>query len=361
MDAIEADWKERHSPKASDWEKAKWELRSKLEEHLPELLIEHTRPIDARTKFTYSYKQVGSFDGDFPRLFQLTPSAETKLEIHEFEVEGKRVKLATNAAEWDRLQLPLVKKKLADKLKDDARRAGKESSSEARELTPAQRKEKEKEKAKQLANRIATWRHGWLKTLVARELPYHNLISARVVLWLCTNPLGVFELSDRARVKQSIEKAAKELGGRGGDPWSAIGSVIDPAQPIAGLQQCDTIAQAIARGVILAEDGATFPVVSWDKLDDLATIASIDLAHEWKLLQDKHASEQARATFVSFFELHQNAQLDALGAELGVKHVAETSGKAAKVKLLTAGLARRYPLPKAIKPVVSAKGKRGAK
>lgn len=347
MDAIEEDFQEAYNPKGTPWKRERWESRAKLEGHLDGLLADETRPVDGKRKHRYGYQEVGEFC-DMPRLFELTDELREKLGVCEFAIDGKPVQLATNAKLFDKLNIPLVKAKLAKQKVAAAAKAGSDDESKSkREQTPAERKQREKEKAEQLANRIAAWRHEWLRHLLAALVESHVEIRERVLVWLATAPIGTHKFHP--------SNAICEQGGKRHGHYDCSATWNSLAGDLSSIEACGT---AVVRALLLAPDrDPKIPVISHDKVDDMAATAGLDLDAEWKRLQSGNRDDGSH--FAAFFALHQSAQLDELGEELGV-YVGIAAGREAKLRLFSLN-SRTLRLPKSIKPIAAAKPAKTAK
>lgn len=352
---IEKSWQKANKPKADEWDQAAWGSRANVQEFLEDIRRDHTRPMDGKTKVYYYTQDVGAFT-EQPRLFERTPENDQKVGCCTFEVDGEQVEFATDKAVFDKLNIPLIKAKLAKKTAAAAKKGGKESAAPKRELTPAEKKARAKEQAEQLANRIQAWRHQWLKPHVAEAMRERPEMALRIVLWLTKNPLPWGKLQD-----VDPEQRFHEVNGQVTDnAWSALGMLCD-----RGMPQLSVAVMSIAQTVVTFEDkDPRMPLLDFEQLDDLAEMAGVDVDAAWSALQARDADEVAKATFAAFFELHQSAQLDAAADELGV-FTGSASGKQAKVRLILS-ISRQLPLPKSIKLVegakpAAAKGKRGGK
>lgn len=362
MDAIDAEWVKDHGPKAKQHQRDGWETRNQFEETLWGIICDSTRPADGKTPHHYDYREVGSFGVYEPRLFELTDELRQKLGVvtieHSQFIAGKKVKmeLATDAKAFDELNVPLVKAKLAKKTKASAAKGGREDKPAPPKLTPAQVKAREKEKAEQLARRIDAWRHRWIASLLLMDLDFDHELCLWVTLCVADNQ---FSTGGEEDVRAVLEK----LGARTKESRFGL---------FAQLQQLSLLGRSdfrktmeagvaeIARGVLMAaaaESGLS--PLEHDELDALAVWGEIDLAGQWNELQTVTGRAKPEETdglsdaarYEAFYQLHQNAQLDALGDELGV-HVRHVSGKEQKIKLLV-GCTRQLKLPKAIRPLAA--------
>src|SRR5690606_3764472 len=105
MAAIDKEWQ--HQQKM-DWQRHRWQNEREVDRLLDGIVTKAVRPIDKKQKHNYGWDL-----GAHPRQFNLTPEVEAKLDVVELPLgpKGATVKVATNAAEYDKLQLPLLKAK----------------------------------------------------------------------------------------------------------------------------------------------------------------------------------------------------------------------------------------------------------
>lgn len=217
MAEIDKHWREREKPKNGPLQHRlsaqKWETRVDFALCI-EYIVEHNvRPLEGKRQYGYDLTRDYHYQGDFPRLFDLTPEIEKQLEIVEIETtedvlrnnymqnpKTVTARVATNVGLWDKLQAPAVKKHVdAKRAKEEARHSNKKpkADGEPAKLTAAERKAKEKKAAEQLEKRVARWKHAWLRSLVAREMrqllnnhktePQVNerqmVVSLKLLLW----------------------------------------------------------------------------------------------------------------------------------------------------------------------------------
>lgn len=354
VEAIEQDWQNCHKKGAREWEREEWQHRDDLAGRIDHIVAQHTRPIDAKIKIHgYTWQQVGTYNS-YGRLFELTKELREQLDVVTLEVDGKKREVATNVKLFDQLQIPLIKKKAGvKKSKNEADEDGARATpAKARKPTAAELRAREKEKAEQLTRRIQAWRHQWLKPFVAQAIERQPAIVLRILIWMSTNPLGHFDLIG-LRLRERIAGKAKEHGASASDVWRALGQLGADA---ASLTQ---VGQEVARCVIAAEDRDGYrPRVDFSTLEELASIAGLDVAELWKQSQAKDSIGHAH--FVEFFELHQTAQLDELGDEL-MRHVRGQKDKATRVKIFTVATSCPVRLPKSIKPLAAAKAAKKGK
>jgi len=280
------------------------------------------------------------------------PAIREQLGIVEIEVADGRgrsvsVPIATNVKAYTEI----LEKQQERAEKKKAATAGRDDKPDGeRKLSPAEERARDKEKAEQLTHRIAAWRHDWLKSLVARDLREKPGTLAhlreRLLVAIALDEIdltwGQFD-----SLPQAVLAYAKGRGAVTHDPYKAL-LQLGADHPV--LYDAGT---ALVCAAVLADDrDPRHPTIDHKMLDEIAATAGIDLADEWGVMQESYraiAGEREDTRFARFFALFQTDQLDGLGKELGV-HVADHSGKAAKMKLLLSR-DRNLKLPKAIKPL----------
>jgi len=268
----------------------------------------------------------------------------------------ERVHVVTNLKAYKKLR----DERSERRLKVQAEKSGRDEKPAKRELSPAEQRAKGKERAEQLTHRIAAWRHDWLKALVARDLFDHPALRERLLVAVALDEIDL-TYGEFGRLPEAVRAAVKrEKPDARGTPYDLLRSLGGDS---TALYEAGT---ALVRAAIECPDlDPKFPHIKHAMLDEIAATAGIDLAAEWVALQEdwrphldrgRPLVEGEEARFERFFLLFQTNQLDAVGKELGV-HVAEASGKAAKIKLLTSR-DRNLPLPKAIKPLAAGGGRK---
>lgn len=174
MKAFEKGYKDR-------WRRDQFLRKDDIRNVLKRIVEEETRPIDKRAKRYYGY-QLG---GGHARYFELTPEVEAKLDVVELPLgkNGKKVKVATNAKAFDKLQIPLIKQKLADK------KAGKKPKAKAGDkLTAKEQAAESKRKRKEADQRLADWvKNEWLPA-------FQRLLSSQAVRQLRATESWRFEI-----------------------------------------------------------------------------------------------------------------------------------------------------------------------
>ena len=361
MEAIDAEWKKAHGPKAYSWERERWENREEFEAEVAAVVENQIRPMDGKTTHRYSHEQVGAYGHKAPRLFDVTDELREKLgvvtlELSPFGSGGKKreMEVATDAALFDKLNIPLVKQKLAKKTTRQAAKAGKEDKPAKRELTAAEKKRREQEKARQLAARIDQWRRRWLASLVLDTVDEDHVLASWLALLVAAGQLHR-PRENYMLAKQPPHPVAIVLRNHGAS--HKHDDLFEMCQQLSGDQVVfgEVLAEgaaAIAKELLAAAASDGFSPLDYEQVDALAVYVEINLAEEWKALQYTTACPPQ---YEAFFQLHQNAQLDALGEELGVK-VDHVQGKEQKIHLLTS-CQRQLKLPKCIKPLAARKSK----
>lgn len=356
MREIDVAWSRDTGPKAHEWDREQWERRDAFERSVAQIVRKITRPVDDVTPFRYTYAELG---GNFPegkdppRLFDLTPELRKKLAPFTVTIDGKALELTTNVKAFDRLQLPLVKKKLA---KLSARQAGlatkrdEQKAGKPKEQTPAEKAAAEKERRLQLAARVKAWRHAWLRRLCADRLDgdvAHRFACA------------LFAANDHNVSNRLAELFRKELARVGDvklDRYShSVGKSFQALDKLPkGPTWRDTIpiVDALAALLRLDDRDPRRPLLEVELVDGLAAELGVDLAEAWRL--DLAAGAAALA---SFLELHTAAQLVELNNVEGWGFYIDGKPRAAAIAIMK-GRVKALKLPKSVAPVAAPAGKR---
>lgn len=337
-----------------------WGSRDRVETNVDYIMEELTRPLDGE-KHRYGYKELQRvknhwrLSGEYKRLFELTPEIEAKLEIVELLVDGKKVRRATNAPAYDKLQIPLIVKAVDAKAKTSAEKSSRDKAAK-REPTPAERKEQAAARTRQLGERIAAWRHKLLRRACAKAIEDQEDSGLRVVLAHAADRVSYGGLSFTEALLQ-VRGVKPSRHGWHDEYWPVVAGIqSSPAQDddrgvIAKLAQ-----------LILSHESKDWrrPTLPHSFVDSYAHELSVDLKAEWTELQNDELNQEPDPMLEEFFLLHQTEQLRGLAKELGV-FADESANKPAIVKLLLGklrgGSNSRLPLPKNIKPL----GKKGGK
>jgi len=359
MDEVNASWERAHKPNAPEHERDDWETRSELERELFHIFRDWTRPIDKGDEFYYDHdfsQQLGDYryQGRYGPLFKLTPALDSELDVLTFEgvrtsyhEKPKTIRRATNWKLYDKHQIPAIKTHVNAKATKQAARAGREKPAPKKKLTPAQEQARKAENARQLQLRIDGWRNVWLKELLAEKVPEDKALRDRLLIALALHSIDFYGFRDAGR--DAVVARAKANDAKSGDTYDAL---VQLGNKFHALHECaDAVVQAALR---YPDRDPRHPSVKFADIDEMALFTGIDLAAEWKRLQEKSKVDED-PRWEQFFQLFLSGQLDPLGDELGV-FVAGSKGKDAKIKLLLTR-DRHLSLPACIKPL-GAKGKR---
>lgn len=352
-------WKDGAGERRKAGRRCPWSSRVEVETLVGRLLWRETRPMDGKTKFEYSYSQIGSVTGSFPRLFELDDKLVARLDVVKLDRDGEELELATHVELFDELNIPLVQAKLEKK----AERA-QEVEESAAELLENVREEVKEE---WLQKRILLWRAGWLGELVARELAavtagppkgalrgvvkeHRRRMEAALhfLTWLAAG--GLVGYTDTAA------DGAEKLRGAIGAPAPEL--YVDPWKVLTwgrkkGLVDWPAIGSFLAAVVSTPPTKSGIVVIPIEVLEGLAGILELDLAGEWV-----HSQKNGGGHLLAFATLHQGDQLDRLGEELEI-HLAEGSSRAAKLLLFDRGTGpRAVPLPKSLSGETSKRRKK---
>jgi ParB/RepB/Spo0J family partition protein len=370
MANLEKDWQSAHRARAADYEREHWESRTGVEQAITSVLRGEVRPVEEGHSTHYSSDDIKGtkdeeyrYSGYHPRYFELTPELEQKLGIVEWGnihfyhgkgsgdrvkgLGGKRVRMATNVKLYDQLNVPLIKAHVDKHKRAKVTKGAADNKAAKKALTPAEQKATAKEQAEQLQRRIDAWRHDWLKSLIARQMEREPQVREFVLIALAVRAFTPHWQCDLAEL----------VAGEHFDEWAGLAAAFGKGRKLFELG--DKVAAA---AITAAEQNPKFPAIERERLDALAALANIDLAAEWRAMQDAqedlrlNGDVAAESRFALFFELFQSGQLDDLGDELGV-HVKGAPSKSSKVALLITR-DRTLKLPKCLKPLAAGKAKK---
>ncbi len=354
MYAFEKDYLKSRKLDEDDEERMTWDNRACLQQFLEDRIEDYFRPLAAGHTIDFGYhafqgkipkrSYLFRYTGQYPCLFEITPELEKQLDCVELEVEqrvkGKRIKIkrqvATNVEAYDKLQIPLIIKKVDAKEKSAASKsAGKEKKATAeKKLTPAEQKKLDAERREQLAARISTWRHNWLKKILADAFGSPERCpewqAYRFTLWLAGND----------RLGNSIgadDKLEELLHAKGVHP--------DCISPISQETLPGLVHQFAAACLSHRDTNPKYSAFETQDLEAFARDLSVDLAAEFL--------ELGKEELEVFLLLHQGPQLDPLAKEWDI-YVKEGSGKSDKIKFILAS-GKRKPLPKSVPAIAAAK------
>lgn len=278
-------------------------------------------------------------------FFEPTDAQRAKLGI----VTVGKTEYAVDTVEWGKLQDAHELELAVDEPKTKAAKGKK-----PKPLTPAQEKAKAAKVAKQHAQRLATWRTNWLRFLLHREVMGNaRLALAAVLIKLDTR---AETLPNRTAELLRVDKSARRSS-------TLLAAIAAAPQPI------EILVQHVADWLWYDEEPRD-PQGNWRDKDSafnsgeveaLAVAAGIDLAAAWK-------KEMAGPLTRAYFHLHGKDQLVTFAGELGIRElnvpdegVETTVDKASKTELAIglSGHAKAFTrLPKCIKPVAAAAGKK---
>lgn len=207
----------------------------------------------------------------------------------------------------------------------------------AKELTPAEKRERTKELAEQHAKRLALWELRWLRDLAALELPLAAAkkegaaVLARASLWMLSQPVvryvHAIDVEDACGKATCVTKGAR----RSKTCW----------QMIAAADAGQALAHALAAGLANI-DGKRFQEDCERSRADLLALVrglagdlGIDLALAWR-------NDEKRRR--SFLELHDKDQL----AELAKKWKQHINVEQTRSQIINGLMApeKHLPLPK---------------
>lgn len=357
MAAIDADYRESHKGKQSEWKRERWESRRRLEDHLRSLVSDWARPIDGKKEIRcYDYKQTGTYRSE-PRLFKLTEEVRATLDVVTIPIDGKPCEVAGNTKAFDKLQLPLVKAKHGQKGTGSGGRGTGKSKDQHAACGPkeptAKQLEREREKAREeRAENIAVWRLNWMMAEVNDAIAEGgNGPGQRLLVFLAAQGIDDFIGDETEGALRELAKRHRIDAPRGKRDFTYSGNTqlwaLIKALPGEALNDA---MRAILRGVLLSparhlSTAALAPPI----VEDLAREAGVDLAWAWHGLQCDRNQKGSR--FNQFLDLWPGDSLDELGEECGL-YLANVRGRAAKLKLLLSKCPN-LPLPKSIAPLAA--------
>lgn len=267
------------------------------------------------------------------------------------DAKGKTetVIVATNPQAFD----AMIKKLDDSAQKRSAEKGGRDKPAPKRELTAVEQKELRAKQAEQLRDRIAAWRHKFLRRACIANIEAGLDTGLRVVLahgCAGRNYKGL-DFADALEEARSI-KPGRSMYRE--DYWPVV----------ASIEQADTgktVIADLAKRILAHEVDAGWrcPTVPYSFVDAYAAAIGIKIPQAWANLRANDAGKQL---LEEFFLQHQTEQLRALAGELGV-HVEAKHNRQAMVKILLGkvSMGGSLPLPKSIKPLATAKRKKGRK
>lgn len=250
-----------------------------------------------------------------------------------------------------------IEKKQALKLLDAAREAAakaaqdkgekkeKREAAQAKELTPAEQKQRAADQARQLAARVESWFYDWLRVLASTRLMGDPVSHDWLFLWALVESPG--HTGRRfALLKRAVDERCGPQRLQSFDAH-ATAKLVDQLAAAAPHDAAQNLAFAevqFLRGLLVDEEGSPVESIPGEVLMRLARVMRLDLAGEWR--DDRKSAMRER-----FWGLHSKEQLLALGRELKVP-LLETQTKAVMIANLL-GQAKPLPLPKCLAPLVA--------
>lgn len=348
MTALEKDWKEREH--SDPWDENAFISREGLKQAIASFISQECRPLNEKQ---YVPMAAGRHSLD---VAMIGDDDRTRLEIVTVELPtGKKgklepVEIATNADLYDEL----LKQQAQEKSKSSAGKVGEDDAPAPQERTPAEKRAKAKQRAELLEKRIASWRDKLLRIAVLNEIrDERNDTGFRLVVAYAAGPAY-----RGPSISDLLEKATKREGNYKDDGrvhyWPCV------ADRKADIDETH-LTMAMAEELLVAESNDwRQPIIPHALIEAYATDLKIDLAAEWRNLQGL-IYDWARDLLEEFFLLHQTEELKDLAKELGI-HLMPTlkAGKQIREFLLKVpqGTTKRLPLPKSIKPLAIAAGKK---
>lgn len=336
-----------------------WESRRGVEEMIGAILEDFTRPVMGE-KRSYGYHELrpkfGSdyydYSGAYPILFDATPELEQALDIHDFEIDGKTVRLATDAKLYDKHQLPAIKELVDSKQKSTAEKAGRDKPKPKREPTAAEKKENAKKQAEQLRDRVAAWRHKLLRGACIAAIDAGLDSGLRIVLAFAAQDTRGYDALHFRDALTQVRGVKPRSSDYKTEYWPCVAAIGDDFRADKGDDEGAVVAELAKR--ILAHDGKDwrFPTLPHSLVESYAAAIDVKLPQAWA-----NCSRELRE---ELFLLHGSGALRDLSKEMGVFIFnAGSKTRAAMAKVLLAK--EHLPLPKCLKPLAAAAGKRSRK
>jgi len=347
MAEIDKHWRERAKPKSGPLqhrlEEQKWESRAGFAECIEYIVEANVRPLEGKRNYGYDLTRDYNYQGEFPRLFDLTPEIEKQLEIVEIETtedvlrnnyiqnpKTVTARVATNVGLWDKLQAPALKKHVdAQRAKEEARHSSKQPKADgepAPKLTAAERKAKEKKAAEQLEKRVARWKHAWLRSLVAREMRQLDnttkpqlyerqmVASLKLLLWAVAADPRVLSGGDNFSIR--LMNAAGESVPK--NRWECDAEAAFEALPAYGptaKAKLTAITTDFLLGLLETDDPNHSHNIPPSVVAAAATDLNIDIRNEWRKMLP-------RELLAGLFGLFTIDQLQQLGCKATSKKAA---------------------------------------
>lgn len=325
-----------------EWSRESWATREQFEDSVENVVRGHTRPVEKGNGFGFDHHDYGRELGyTHPCYLKLTPDVEKEIEVVELPLgrNGKLIRRAVNTERYDELQVGEIKKRLAKKA---GRSTSDDPDDKPKKRTAAEEKALAKKQAEQLSKRIKRWRHEWLREIISRKLrqkvPDH-WVFVKLTLW-CLGQRWDYHAHGQLRLRELLA----------GEEDNLLESLV---QDNCTWQRA---LEVLSEAFVIPEKNPDWCVWPHALVEQLARDLQVDLVDEWGVMQ---GGGQITDRFRAFFEIHNGAQLDALGDELGV-YLGGAKGKAAKLKQLFA-VERTLKLPASIELLESTGKKRRAK
>jgi ParB/RepB/Spo0J family partition protein len=338
LTSLEQDWKSRDSEMSDTFRS-----RQNLVDALESIVRYEMRPVRK--------EQLGKIDLDDPTLREQLGVLE--LPIREAG-KTKTALVATNADAYDEL----VKQRLTSASKAAAAKVGADEPAGNRPPTAKELREKEERRAEQLADHVAFVRQKILQRAIAAKIEAGKDSGLRVVL---AYAIDCNTLSPKfPSLEECLHKVGARLDRLG--QWDNVCKFRDDehsreAMAAAAVYMLDQFFSG--HGVAFEEDF----------VEKLAAELGVDLAAEWRSLQDPLnravvGGLAGESLLEEFLQLHRTDELKDLGSELGVHFMAGVTTKDSMLKLILdvpRSTNRRLPLPKSIKPLASGGKKKTTK
>ncbi|MGB0888750.1 MAG: ParB/RepB/Spo0J family partition protein [Solirubrobacterales bacterium] len=372
MDVFFKDWR---SSSQRHWHRQRWTSGEReLADHLENVAVEETRPMDKRRKHDYGWKV-----GEHPRYFEPTDDQLRKLDVVELPI-GKRVKskprttvqVATNAKLWEQLNRKQVEQKAKER--EASRVTGYRSrktsvdSMSAKEKA-ARKKGLDKKRAEDLKWKLVEWRSRMLRATIAEEIkPGRWPVTAMAIygLFACMDKAGrsnAHELIDLATAEKLDQpyKATRSVNafyspagkcGTGSqllDCFKLDWDPVDDADLLLHRITCLAlwpVSSALTKNSVgcwypkVPELADRIPPISQSMVTEFAKLADVTLDDAWKRAGVLRSPQ--RTLLEQMLTYMRKAELESVAGELG--HVLPPGAKAkTMVELILQGHTKASP------------------
>jgi ParB/RepB/Spo0J family partition protein len=351
---LEEDWETRET--AESWDENSFGSRKILQESIVNLVESECRRLDRE----------GYANGRFAKLKVNVEDPQVREQLGIVEVElasGKRgqterVLVATDVKAFD----AALAKQVATKSKAAAEAAGRDEPK--RELTPAEKKRKAEERGRLRSERIAAWRHKFLRQACIAAIDATGDSGVRILLGFAaeegSRPFGTLSFPEALRRTLGREPRHRDLRT---DWWPVVGPI--DLRMLGSDDRANSeeeVLPALAKHLLAHEtEDWRRPTLPHALVEGYAAALGVDVGGEWSKLQepfDYQPPFDRQGLLEEFFLLHQTEELKELAKELGVHLLPSLSTRRKIVDHLLAiprGTSRRLPLPKSIKPLAGEK------